>query len=390
MGFVFGLGGLLLVGHLYLWFRLVRSTGTSRRWRIGGAVVLGVLFAVFLTAITTQRSAAWSQITVLHGVGNVWLAMVLYLFLALLVGELVRLVVMLVRRTRSTAGGRSGPGPVDVRRRLLLSRGIALGAGVAATATVGWGMTQALRPDVRVLRQAVPLDRLPAGLDGYRIAVVTDLHLGALNGRAFTERVVAAVNAEQVDAVALVGDLVDGSVAALSDSVAPLAGLTSADGTFFTTGNHEYYSGAGEWMRHLPTLGITVLHNASVGITRGADSLRIAGINDWTGEQNGDPANLETALADRADGETVVLMAHQPRQVGAAAAAGVDLQLAGHTHGGQIWPFHYAVLAQQKVLFGLSRHQDTWLYTSRGIGFWGPPVRVGAPPDITVLTLTRP
>ncbi|GAA2011595.1 metallophosphoesterase [Nakamurella flavida] len=388
MGFLLGLGGLLLVGHVYLWFRLVRSTGTSRRWRVGGAVVLGVLFAVFLTAVSTQRSAAFSQITLLHGVGNVWLAMVLYLFLALLVGELVRLVVLVVRRSRARSSHDGAP--VDPRRRLLVSRGIAVGAGVAATATVGWGMTQALSTDVRVLRQGVPLTRLPAGLDGYRIAVVTDLHLGALNGRAFTERVVAAVNAEQVDAVALVGDLVDGSVAALSDSVAPLAGLTSVDGTFFTTGNHEYYSGAGEWMRHLPTLGITVLHNSSVGVSRGGDSLRIAGINDWTGEENGDPANLQTALADRADGEPVVLMAHQPRQVGAAAAADVDLQLAGHTHGGQIWPFHYAVLAQQKVLWGLSRHDNTWLYTSRGIGFWGPPVRVGAPPDITVLTLTRP
>ena len=379
MGFLLGFGGVVLLAHLYLYWRLVASTGRSRRWRIAGAVGLAVLFAVLFGALATQRSGPLQHVTPLHFVGNTWLAGVLYLAVALLVGELVRLGALLVRVARHR--------PTDTGRRLLLARTIAVTAGVVATGTVGYGLVQAHGP-IRVVRGTITLPGLPAEFEGYRIALATDLHLGALSGRARTRAVVDLVNAEQVDVVALVGDLSDGLPSTLVDATEPLTELRAPDGILFTTGNHEYYSDAAAWRQALPALRITVLHNASHVVTRGAGRLFFAGVNDYTGAEFGDPADLDAALAGRRADDTVVLLAHQPRQAVLAAAADVDLQLSGHTHGGQVWPFHYAVLAQQKTLAGLSRVGDTQVFTSRGAGFWGPPVRVGAPPDVSVLTLT--
>ena len=379
MGFLLGLGGLVLLVHGYLYWRLVAGTGRSRRWRVAGAVVLALLFAILLTALATQRSGPLQLLTPLHLTGNVWLAGVLYLTLALLVGELVRLVLWSARR--------AGHRPADPARRLLLGRGLAVAAGLVAAGTVGYGLTQAYGR-VNVVRRTVALSGLPAEFEGYRIALATDLHLGALSGRSRTQQVVDLVNAEQVDVVALVGDLSDGLPSTLADATAPLTGLNAPDGILFTTGNHEYYSDAAAWRAALPELRVEVLHNASHPVTRAGRRLLFAGVNDYTGEDFGDPADLTLALADRRPDDTVVLLAHQPRQAGTAAAMGVHLQLSGHTHGGQVWPFHYAVLAQQKTLAGLSRVGDTQVFTSRGAGFWGPPVRVGAPPDVSVLTLT--
>lgn len=388
MGFVLAFGGMLLLVHLYLYWRLVLSTGTSKAWRIGGAIVLGLLFLTFVTAVATQRSGPWQQWTVLHVVGNVWVALVLYLTLVLLAAEVVRAVVALVRRVRSARGAdRANALP----RRRAFARGAAATATVVAVGTVGYGITQAFAP-ITVVQATVAIRDLPAGFEGYRIALATDLHLGAISGAERTQEVVDLIAAQDPDVVTFVGDLVDGSPDQLAAAVAPLAKLIGPDGppdgVLFTTGNHEYYSDAPAWEATLADRGLTVLANAGLAVTRGADRLWIAGINDYTGSEFGDPADLSAALAGRAEGEVTVLMAHQPRQVGMAADAGVDLQLAGHTHGGQIWPFHYAVLAEQGTLAGLSRVADTQLWTSRGAGFWGPPVRVGAPTDVTVITLT--
>jgi predicted MPP superfamily phosphohydrolase len=379
VGFLLGLGSVVLAAHLYLYWRLVASTGRSRGWRITGAVVLAVLFVVLFTAIATQRSGPLQQWTPLHFTGNVWLAAVLYLTLALWVGELVRLALRTSRAARHR--------PTDPGRRLVLSRAVAVAAGVVAAGVVGYGLTQA-HGRIRVVQRTIALPGLPPAFEGYRIALATDLHLGALSGRARTQQVVDLINAEQVDVVALVGDLSDGLPSTLVDATEPLTALRAPDGILFTTGNHEYYSDAAAWRQALPALRVEVLHNASHIVTRGDRRLFFAGINDYTAEQFGDPADLTAALAGRRPDDTVVLLAHQPRQSTAAAAAGVHLQLSGHTHGGQLWPFHYAVLAQQKTLAGLSRVGDTQVFTSRGAGFWGPPVRVGAPPDVSVLTLT--
>jgi predicted MPP superfamily phosphohydrolase len=302
-----------------------------------------------------------------------------YLFVVLLVLEVPQLVLRrFVARTPDA----------DPSRRLFLGRVLAGAAAVVAAGTVGYGVTQARTPRLR--RIDVPLDRLDSALDGYRIALLTDIHLGPINGRAFLADVVARVNQADVDLVAIAGDLVDGDTAALGAAAAPLRQLTSRDGTFFVTGNHEYFSGAEAWVGFLAGLGVRVLRNERVEIRRGTAAFDLAGVDDVTAAASGVPGHgtdLRKALAGRDPARPVVLLAHQPRIVAQAADLGVDLQLSGHTHGGQMVPFNLLVRLQQPVVAGLSQVRRTWLYVSRGVGFWGPPVRVGAPPEITVLTL---
>jgi uncharacterized protein len=380
MDLVFGLGGVLLIVHVYLYWRLVVCTASDHRWRVGGAGVLTVLYLALFASLALQRWGPWQHVTAVHAVGMTWLAVVIYLELLLLTVEVVRVMVLAVRRVRSRSS--------DDRRQRRFARGAAILAGLVAFSVVGYGLTQAFGP-IRTMQATIVLPQLPAQFEGYRIALATDLHLGPLSGQARTQEVVDLINDEDVDLVALVGDLTDGLPSNLIDATAPLADLTAQDGIFFTTGNHEYYFDAAAWREALPDLQITLLNNASHSVERGKSRLLFAGINDYTGEEFGDSADLNQALSDREAGDTVILLAHQPRQVDAAADAEVDLQLSGHTHGGQFWPFHLPTQAQQGTLAGWSKHGDTQLWTSRGAGFWGPPIRVGAPPDVSILTLTR-
>jgi hypothetical protein len=207
------------------------------------------------------------------------------------------------------------------------------------------------------------------------------------------EEIVGMVNEQRPDVVAIVGDLVDAPVDELRQDVAPLADLVSGQGVYFVTGNHEYFTDTEGWMRHLPTLGVQVLRNERVPIRRGTATLDLAGIDDRVAEQfdvPGHGADLDAALDGRDDATPVVLLAHQPVMVEQARAAGVDLQLSGHTHGGQLWPFDYAIRLDQPAVHGLSRVGGTQLYVTSGAGFWGPPVRVGARPEVAVVELRAP
>ncbi|PRH75914.1 hypothetical protein C6N75_28415, partial [Streptomyces solincola] len=191
------------------------------------------------------------------------------------------------------------------------------------------------------------------------------------------------INATQPDLVAVVGDLVDGTVADLGPAAEPLAQLRARDGNFFVTGNHEYFSGAAEWVDHVRELGLRPLQNERVEIA-GFD---LAGVNDPAGETEGDGPDFAAALGDRDRTRTSVLLAHQPIVIDEAVRNGVDLQLSGHTHGGQLWPGNYLAELANPTVVGLERYGDTQLYVSRGAGAWGPPVRVGAPSDITLVQL---
>jgi predicted MPP superfamily phosphohydrolase len=248
--------------------------------------------------------------------------------------------------------------------------------------TVGSGVTGVLRGP-RVLHVTVPLRRLPASADGFRIAVVSDIHLGPALGRGFAQRVVDTVNGTRPDLVAVVGDLVDGDVEDLADAVAPLAQLRARAGAFFVTGNHEYYSGADQWVEHVRDLGLHVLANERVELP-GFD---LAGVNDLAGRGAGEGPDFARALGDRDRSRASVLLAHQPVVVDDAVHWGVDLQLSGHTHGGQVWPGPLVAKLANPTVAGLDRYGDTQLYVTRGAGAWGPPVRVGAPSDVTVIRL---
>ena len=272
-------------------------------------------------------------------------------------------------------------------RRMFIARTSAVAAGAASVGLVGFGAATALGPP-DLLQVPVRLRRLDPAFRGFRIAVVSDIHLGPLAGRAHTERIVDTVNAAEPDLVAIVGDLVDGTVAELGAAAEPLRDLSAPEGTFFVTGNHEYFvDDTAEWLTELERLGIQPLRNENTAIRRGDAAFDLVGVNDIAGEQRDDPPDFDRALAGVDPSRPTVLLAHQPVLVSQAAAHGVDLQLSGHTHGGQMWPFHYVVRMVQPSLAGLSAVGDTQLYVTRGAGFWGPPVRIGAPPDVTVLTL---
>ncbi|MGY2124420.1 metallophosphoesterase [Nocardia gipuzkoensis] len=268
------------------------------------------------------------------------------------------------------------------------SRIVAVGVLAAATVLVAWGVFEARRvPRVRTVQVTIP--GLGPALDGLRMVVATDTHYAALDRLRWSERVVEVVNAQHPDIACHAGDLADGSVAKRHAQVDPLGKVEAELGRFYITGNHEYFGDAQGWIDHMASLGWQPLHNQHETVRRGDDQLVIAGIDDPTGiGLTGHGPDLPAALAGADPDAPVVLLAHQPRQVREAAAAGVALQISGHTHGGQIWPFHYLVRLEQPVVAGLSRHGDrTQLYTSRGTGFWGPQLRVFAPSEITVLVL---
>ena len=399
----------LLVGvHRYVWRRFVGDTTTpGSPWRRAGTVAAYALPLLSVGALVSGRAGAPFRLQqVLAWPGFLWLAALLYLTLALLVGEAVRPLLRrwLARRAAVAPEPAPRPAPVSVpasvpepapvpeaepgpapgapSRRLFVARAVGGAAAVAGLGVTGYGAYGVLRGP-RVKRVTVPLARLPRSAHGFRIAVVSDIHLGPILGRSHTQRIVDAVNGTQPDLIAVVGDLVDGSVADLGPAAQPLAALRARHGAFFVTGNHEYYSGAAQWVHHVRELGLHPLENARVE-TGGFD---LAGVNDIAGESEGHGPDFARALGDRDPARAVVLMAHQPVVVDEAVAYGVDLQLSGHTHGGQLWPGNHIAELSNPTVAGLERYGDTQLYVTRGAGAWGPPVRVGAPSDITVVEL---
>jgi len=394
--FVIGVLVLLAALHVYLWRRLIRDTMPRGVGRRVATLTLGALVVVMVAALALGgqidpdigRWLAWP--------GYLWLALFFYLLLALLVLELPRLALRRWMRAGGTTSAAPSAAPVAaapgaaaapvVDRRRVLARTTAGIAAVTAAGLVGYGTTVALGPP-SVTRVPIALRRLDPRAAGCRIALISDIHLGPILGRSFTQRIVDIINAEGVDLVGIAGDLVDGSVEHLADATAPLAGLRSTHGTFFVTGNHEYYSGYRQWVDYLPSLGITVLRNERTEITHNGGTFDLAGINDATGDEWQDPGDVGAAVAGRQPDRAVVLLAHQPVDVADAARHDVDLMLAGHTHGGQLTPFELLVSLQQGAVAGMYQRGGTTMYVTRGAGFWGPPVRVGAPPDITIVEL---
>ena len=377
------LSGILALMSRYVWKRLIKDTtrpGRTRRVLTAVFVALTLLLVAtlclpLLTGVTEPEWLAWP--------GYVWFGLVAYLFMTLLALEPIRLALAgwVTRKPKAPETTES------VNRRAFLARASAVAAGAASVGLVGFGTASALGPP-NLLQVPVRLRTLDPAFNGFRIAVVSDIHLGPLSGRAHTERIVQMINESQPDLVAIVGDLVDGTVAELGPAAEPLRDLGSREGTFFVTGNHEYYvEDPASWMRELERLGVQPLRNENTTIRRGAAALQLAGVNDIAGESRSDPPDFDRALSGLDSARPTILLAHQPVHVTQAAVRGVDLQVSGHTHGGQMWPFHYVVRAVQPSLVGLSTVKDTQLYVTRGAGFWGPPVRVGAPPDITVLSL---
>jgi predicted MPP superfamily phosphohydrolase len=362
--------GLVSLTHYYVWARLVRDTALPSPWPAVGKIAIMVLAVVMVAGFALSRGPR-GAVAPFAWIGYVWMGVVFYLIVLFFAADIGRFVASIVR---SLGGGE----PPDEARRLVLARIVAGAVGAVTLFASGAALAGGLSA-AEVKRVRVALKKWPRALDGYTIVQISDIHVGPTIGRAFIEDLVRRVNALNPDLVAITGDLVDGSVEELGDLVRPLAELRAKDGVFFVTGNHEYYSGAEQWMHFLTTLGIQVLKNERVEI-KGFD---LAGVHDWSAGGFSEAPNLARALAGRDPARPCVLLAHQPKQIVEADERGVDLQLSGHTHGGQLFPFRYIVGLQQPYVAGLHVHGRAQIYVSSGTGYWGPPMRLLAPAEIT-------
>lgn len=286
---------------------------------------------------------------------------------------------------------RGQEGETDPDRRALLLRPLRLGA-MALSGAVGVSGIRAAYMAAEIVHVRVPIANLPSALDGFHIVQVSDIHVGPTIRGSFLAGIVKRVNELKPDLIAVTGDLVDGSVATIGHEVANIADFKSRHGTYFITGNHEYYAGADQWVRFLRENDVTVLLNEHVVLDHDESQLMLAGVTDYrAGRQlKGHTSDPVAAAAGAPPCPARVLLAHQPRSAYAAAKTkAFDLQLSGHTHGGQYAPFSWMIHLFQPFAVGLHRHEDMWVYTNRGTGYWGPPIRTGVRPEITSLKLRR-
>ena len=365
--------------HYYLWARLVRDAALPAPWHGIATVALATLALLMPVGMMLTRFAPRNVVAPISWIVFSWMGIAFFLLVLLAPADLARAVWSWVQRDG-----------MDPEKRRFLARAVSAVVGASALGIAGTALFAALRP-VAVKRVRIALDKLPASMNGFTIVQLSDIHVGPTIGKEFIDDMVARTNALDPDIVAITGDLVDGSVEELGAFVAGLGRLRARHGVYFVTGNHEYYSGADEWIAHLRTLGVRVLRNERVSIGSGVDGFDLAGVDDYHANQfgRGHGMRFEGIVNDRDASRALVLLAHQPKAIEQGEPEGVDLQLSGHTHGGQMYPFNFLVKLQQPYVAGLYRHGRAQVYVSRGTGYWGPPMRLGAPAEITRIELHR-
>jgi uncharacterized protein len=360
--------------HVYIGMRLLPDLTAGAGLRIGGALLLlasCVLMVAGLMARSLKPQAIADRVAIS---GLLAASLFSSLFVLTLLRDLILLPAIVALPTHY----------VHTLARTTALLVVGLAAFVTLVGFIG------ARRRARVVNVNIPMANLPPGLQGFSIAQISDVHVGSQIKRQYVDAIVDAVNGLRPDLIAVTGDLVDGSVSDLARHVAPLGRLSARHGAFLVTGNHEYYSGEAPWTAEFRRLGLQVLLNEHVVVLHDGTPLVVAGVTDFSAHhfnpaQRSDPAAAISGAP--ADAAARILLAHQPRSAAAAASAGFDLQLSGHTHGGQFWPWNLFVRFQQPFTAGLHRLNDLWVYISRGTGYWGPPNRFGAPSEITLLRL---
>jgi predicted MPP superfamily phosphohydrolase len=370
--------GLVLLLHAYVGWRVLPDLPFGTAGMVAASLGLAAMAGVMTLAIFTRRiqphalsdAVAWAGFLVMGALSSLFV-LTLLRDAGLLVGFVLKDLVIDAGSLHRFRGWSAAAVPA-----------------IAGVLTFVGFINARMRARVRSVD--IPITGLPAALHGFIIAQISDIHVGPTIKRGYVDAIVDAVNALQADMIAVTGDLVDGSVAHLARHTQPLSRLSSRHGSFFVTGNHEYYSGANAWIAELRRLGMRVLMNEHVVLQHEGAAMVVAGVTDY-GAQHFDPAQKSdpaAAMAGAPAGAGMkLLLAHQPRSAFAAEPAGFDLQLSGHTHGGQFLPWNFLVGLQQPFTAGLHRLRKLWVYTSRGTGYWGPPMRLGAPSEITRLTL---
>ncbi|MEE2755678.1 MAG: metallophosphoesterase [Myxococcota bacterium] len=371
----------LVASHVYLYRRLFRDTARDNRWRTFGRRLLVILGIGCLMGIPIARYLNVPGGTYIGRVWYLWGALAAFCLVILLIGDAVRWAAS--KWTRQPE--------LDVERREFFARGLAGAATVTAASMGGSGVALALS-DPNLESVDVPIETLPLALDGFKIVQLSDTHFGPTLREEFADHLVERVNQLSPDLVALTGDLIDGSVEDLGSIVKRLTQIKSRHGLFFVTGNHEYYSGAKQWVDALSSWGVRVLRNEWVTIEHEGAALDLVGVDDWRASRFLPDHGYDFAAANagRDLKRTSVLLSHQPKAIHDASKGEIDLVLSGHTHGGQIWPGKYFVKLIQPYVSGLHKHSErTWIYVHSGTGYWGPPVRVGVPSEIALLRLKK-
>lgn len=381
---------ILGLSYYYVGRRLVKPSRLQRAGRTFVWVAIAVWFLVPIVPFVFFLNGAQSGLLDIFSWTGYWaLGLFSLVFVMLLLRDSIMLIHRMIVKIKARLR-KNNPSATNFERRRFLIHSSNIGIMGGATVLSGYGLFESHKR-AEIERIDIPLPNLPASFDGFRIAQFTDLHIGPTIKRRFVERVTEQVNELKADCIVFTGDLVDGSVWWLRDDVAPLKELNAPFGKFFITGNHEYYSGAIPWINEAGKLGFDVLMNEHRIIQRNEGRIVMAGVTDYSAgdfhsSQKSDPMK---ALANASADLVRVLLAHQPRSIFEAVHAGIDVQLSGHTHGGQFFPWNHLATLNQPYIKGLHKHQHAWVYVSRGTGYWGPPLRLGIPPEITLISLVR-
>jgi predicted MPP superfamily phosphohydrolase len=364
----------------------------SRARRIGWAVLIFSLILVPAVMLARWRGLDPEVLDRLAWIAYIDMGLFLVLGPLLIVRDIGWMLFRAVRFLHHKMARRVQTAtPENMERRQFLVN--SMNAGILGMAG---GMTVAGYHEARRLAQVreitIPIAGLPDELLGFHLVQLSDIHVGPTIKKDYLQGIVERSNELNPDMIAITGDLVDGLTSTLQNEVAPLEALQSRHGSFFVTGNHEYYWGAEAWTALLRTMGIHVLNNEHQLVRHGNARLLLAGATDYAAGKyvSSHASDPQQARLNARPADVSILLAHQPRSVFAGAAAGYDLQLSGHVHGGQFFPWNMFIGLVQPYTRGLHRvNQRMWLYVSAGTGYWGPPSRLGVPSEITSIRLTR-
>jgi len=356
-----GAGTYLAERSIALWPALGSHSGAVRL--TVASLLAGMLLITLLQRVPVLGHRLGALLWLSHGCFSLVSSFLVYLAAADLVQALLRL----------ATGMHVGPWALGV-------------ASAAALGTSLLGLATALRP-ARTRTVEIPISDLPAALDGFRIVQISDLHLSPTTPWYQVEHLVNAANALRPDLLAVTGDLVDAEADGVRPKAERLGAIRARHGAAFVTGNHEYYSGLGRWLQVIRGMGWRILDNSHAVLEHDGARLAVAGMPDPTAAQTGHGPDLARALAGIPAEAVPILLFHPPTGTRASATAGVRLQLSGHTHGGQYFPWSLLVPSLFRHGKGLSREGGMWVYTSVGTGVWGPPNRFLVPQELTLLVL---
>jgi len=373
------------LGITYIGRRLIKSSRLPKKWNTAAWAGLILFFALPIVSMMFMRQSN-SVNHLMSWITYVGLGLLSFIFFFLLVRDSIWFLSWIGKKISHIFSRNTSIADLSKRQFLLQSTNLGV-LGAAAIAT-SYGIYEA-RKTPGIVNLDIPIKNLPAAFQGFRIVQICDIYAGLTVDRDWIEKVVEEVQKQSPDLIAFVGDMVDGSVPALRETVAPFADLTAPYGKFFTTGNHEYYSGVNQWIKHAGELGFDVLMNEHRSIEKNGDKIVLAGVTDYTAgqfikDQASDP---KKAVDGTAADDVKILMAHQPRSLYQLNDLKIDFTMNGHTHGGQFIPWNYLATFGQPFIKGLHQWNNGLVYVSKGTGYWGPPVRLGARSEVTVFTL---